>query len=499
MKTQKHLLVPILILLVLTASACKSATAPERPAAPTATVAVAATLTKAPTVQPTQPSAAIQPATAQQPTVSVSASSAELQLVSGTYLFTEGPAVDASGNVYFSDINAGKIYKWSPESGVTEFVTGLKSPNGLMFDQSGNLIACEGGNGRLISINPQRQITVLVDQYNGTRFNEPNDLWIDAQSGIYFTDPAYQLPVVQDGQHVYYLNPARSQVTRVISDLQQPNGLVGTADGKTLYVADYGANQTYAYTINANGSLGNKKLFTALGSDGMDLDAAGNLYLTTPNKVQVFDTTGKHLRDIPTTENPTNVAFAGKDGLTLFITARAAVYTLQLAAGGASAAASAQPAAQTQTFILTSPDLPADGRLPTEYTCDGAASTLALVWSGAPSGTVAYAVTMHHLAPDNAIHYYWEVYNLPASVTSLAKNVSGVGLLGTNSVNDRNEYAPPCSKGPGDKEYIYTVYALSAQPQFSIPASQINRDAVLAAIQNITLASAELHVVYARP
>ena len=486
MKNKKQTLLLFLILLALTISACKSIASPARPAEPPATAA-----TKS---DPQQPSTKQQPAE-RAPT---SISSTTLQQVSGAYLFTEGPAVDANGNIYFSDIQAGKIYKWNPgeADSVSLFVEGLKSPNGLMFDKNGNLIACEGGSGRLISINAQGQVTPLVETYNGIRFNEPNDLWIDPQGGIYFTDPAYQAPVVQDGQAVYYLSPGYTQVTRVISDLTQPNGIVGTTDGKLLYVADYGSNQTYIYTINSNGSLSDKKLFVALGSDGMDLDAAGNLYLTTPNKVQVFDSTGKHLRDIPTTENPTNVAFAGQDGLTLFITARTALYTIQLSAGNLN---TLPAASQTGSFNLSSPDLPADGRLPAEYTCDGASSTLALNWSGAPIGTVAYAITMHHVAPDNAIHWYWEVYNLPASVTSLAKNSSGLGTLGTNSVNDRNEYAPPCSKGPGDKEYIYTVYALSAQPQLSMPAAQVNRAVLLEAIQDITLASAELHVVYARP
>jgi gluconolactonase len=500
MKNKKQTLLLFLILLTLTTSACKRIASPARPAEPPATATASATKSMIPIEQPTRQADPQQSPTKKQPTESAltSQSSTALQQVSGAYLFTEGPAVDANGNVYFSDIQAGKIYTWNPSAAgsISLFVEGLKSPNGLMFDKNGNLIACEGGSGRLISINTQGQVTPLVETYNGTRFNEPNDLWIDSQGGIYFTDPAYQAPVVQNGQDVYYLAPGYTQVTRVISDLTQPNGIVGTADGKMLYVADSGLNQTYTYTINSNGSLSDKKLFVALGSDGMDLDAAGNLYLTTPNKVQVFDPAGKHLRDIPTTENPTNVAFAGQDGLTLFITARTALYTIQLSAGNVSMAPTAS---QTQSFSLSSPDLPADSRLPAEYTCDGASSTLALNWSGAPAGTVAYAITMHHVAPDNAIHWYWEVYNLPASVTSLPKNSSGLGTLGTNSVNDRNEYAPPCSKGPGDKEYIYTVYALSAQPQISIPANKVNRAALLEAIQDISLASAELHVVYARP
>jgi Raf kinase inhibitor-like YbhB/YbcL family protein len=148
-------------------------------------------------------------------------------------------------------------------------------------------------------------------------------------------------------------------------------------------------------------------------------------------------------------------------------------------------------------FTLTSPDLGSDGRLPTEYTCDGASSTLALSWSGAPVETKSFAVIMHHIPGPGDSHWYWVLYNIPADVTSLAKNMTGIGTLGTNSVNDRNEYVPPCSKGPGDKEYIYTVYALSAQPQ--ITASPVNRAALLDAIKDITLASAELHVVYARP
>ena len=155
-------------------------------------------------------------------------------------------------------------------------------------------------------------------------------------------------------------------------------------------------------------------------------------------------------------------------------------------------------------FTLTSPGLlnpqGARGyRLPAEYTCDGSRSTLELEWSGAPAGTQSYAIIMHHIPGPNEVKWYWIVYNVPSSITSLPKNMTGIGTLGTNSVNDRQEYAPPCSKGPGDKVYTYTVYALSAQPQFSVPAQQVNRAVMLDAVKNITLASAELHVVYARP
>ena len=149
-------------------------------------------------------------------------------------------------------------------------------------------------------------------------------------------------------------------------------------------------------------------------------------------------------------------------------------------------------------FTLTSSDVIDGGLLPMEYTCDGASSTLALAWNGAPAGTKSYAVTMHHIASPTDIHWYWEVYDIPASVTSLPKNMTGIGLLGNNSVNGQLAYTPPCSKGPGPKEYIYTVYALSADPKFAVPAAQVDRATLLNAIKDITLDSAELHVIYSR-
>lgn len=151
----------------------------------------------------------------------------------------------------------------------------------------------------------------------------------------------------------------------------------------------------------------------------------------------------------------------------------------------------------TSGFTLTSTDVADGGRLPIEFTCDGDGSTLPLAWSGAPDGTQSYAVLMRHAAPDG-IHWYWVLYNIPADVTSLPKNVSGVGTLGNNINNGLVEYSPPCSKGPGDKTYTYTVYALSAEPQISVPAEQVDRDTLLTAMEGITLASADLNVVYAR-
>ena len=503
MKTRTYPLIFLLMLAAILASGCSRTLPPTInptplatlpvpiPAAPRSYMAAAPVQTvqsqdKAPTPAATQTSPILPTGTS------------ELMRVAGTYLFSEGPAADGQGNVFFSDINAGRIYKWSPDGKVVVFKEGLKMPNGLAFLSDGSLAVCEGGNGRLITIDGQGKTTVLADQYNHQRFNEPNDLWVDPQGGIYFTDPAFNSPVVQGGEHVYYISAEHKQVTRVINDMVKPNGITGTRDGKTLLVSDYGAGKTYSYTMQSDGSLSGKHQFAAVGSDGIKLDSGGNLYVTTSKQVQVFAAGGSHLLSITTHENPTNMVFTGKDEMTLFITARSEVYTVQIQTSANSVSGQSNDPAGASTFKLTSPEVTDGGNLPMEYTCDGNQATLPLNWSGAPAGTKSYAIIMHHVASPTDIHWYWVVYDIPPDVTSLVKNSSGVGLLGSNSVNKKNAYTPPCSKGPGPKLYTYTVYALSEDPSFSVPASGINRDVLLEAIQNMTLASAELHVSYSR-
>lgn len=156
------------------------------------------------------------------------------------------------------------------------------------------------------------------------------------------------------------------------------------------------------------------------------------------------------------------------------------------------------PVSSNGTFLLASPEVSEGGALPKEFTCDGSSATLPLSWSGAPTGTKSFAVVMHHIPGPGDSHWYWVVYNIPADILNFEKNSTGIGTLGTNSVNGQTEYAPPCSKGPGEKVYTYTVYALSAEPQISLSSSQVSREVLLDAIQNITLASAALNVTYTR-
>ena len=185
------------------------------------------------------------------PARSVVASGAKLVKLPGKFRFTEGPAVDAKGNVFFTDVPNSLIYKYSLDGKLSVWREDSGGANGLFFDKKGNLVACEGNRGRITSISPKGKVTVLADKYNGKRFNKPNDLWVDPAGGVYFTDPVYgRAKIHQGGQHVYYISPDGKKVTRVIDDMTRPNGILGTPDGKILYVADHGASKVYRYEIN---------------------------------------------------------------------------------------------------------------------------------------------------------------------------------------------------------------------------------------------------------
>ena len=149
------------------------------------------------------------------------------------------------------------------------------------------------------------------------------------------------------------------------------------------------------------------------------------------------------------------------------------------------------------SFTLSSPDMTAGGAMPVAFTCDGQSQSPSLSWTNGPTGTVGYAIAMHHIPGPGDTHWYWVVYNIPATTTKVAAGASAPGTLGTNSVNSQLAYAPPCSKGPGIKTYTYTVYALSAAPSFAA-GTKVSRDVLLAAISNITLASSSLDVTYDR-
>jgi gluconolactonase len=266
---------------------------------------------------------------------------AKLQTLSTEFDFTEGPAADAEGNVYFTDQPNDRIMKWSLDGTLSTFLQPSGRANGLYFDREGRLLACADEHNQLWAIAPDGSHEVLVADFEGKLLNGPNDLWVRPDGGIYFTDPFYKRqywsrgPMEQDGQCVYFRSADGQKLLRVAADLQQPNGIIGTPDGKTLYVADIRAGKTYAYQIQPSGELTGRRLFCEMGSDGMTIDERGHIYLTGQG-VTIFSSEGEKLQTIPVPQRWTaNVCFGGKDHRTLFITASKGLFSLEMQVAGA--------------------------------------------------------------------------------------------------------------------------------------------------------------------
>jgi len=272
---------------------------------------------------------------------SIVMSGAKPEKLSAEFSFTEGPAADAAGNVYFTDQPNDRIMVWTVDDKLSTFMQPGGRSNGMFFDKQGYLWSCADEKNELWRISPGKKVDVIINKYNGKLLNGPNDLWIAPDGGIYLTDPFYKRPwwkhseMPQENQSVYYLSPDRSVLKRVAEDLGQPNGIIGTPDGRILYIADIGKNKTWSYTPEKDGSLSNKKLFCEMGSDGMTIDTEGNVYLTGKG-VTVFDKNGKLIGNIEIPESWTaNVCFGGKDRKTLFITASKGLYRIRTKVKGA--------------------------------------------------------------------------------------------------------------------------------------------------------------------
>ena len=275
----------------------------------------------------------------------VVAAGAKVEKLAADFAFTEGPTCDAQGNLFFTDQPNDRIMKWSVDGKLSTFLQPAGRANGMYFDSRGQLLAAADEKTALWSIAPDGKVTVILDSYGGKPLNGPNNLWVRPDGAIYFTDPFYKRPwwthdtMPQDGQHVYFLSADRRQLVRVTADLEKPNGIVGTPDGKTLYVADIGAGKTFRFDIATDGRLTRKTLVAEQGSDGMTLDTEGNLYLTGKG-VLVYDRMGRQIEEmqIPDEEWTANVSFCGQDRRTLFITASKGLYRIKMRVSGANAA-----------------------------------------------------------------------------------------------------------------------------------------------------------------
>lgn len=243
--------------------------------------------------------------------------------------------------MFFTDQPNNTIWKYDTGGNMTLFMDSAGRANGLYFDNEGYLIACADEHNQLWRIGKNGKVTVLLDNYERKKLNGPNDVWVHPSGNLYFTDPYYQRPYWTRqqpelaAQNVYVVHKGKKEARPVIENLRQPNGIIGTPDGRWLYVADIGAGKTYRYGINKDGSLSDGTLFCEMGSDGMTLDAQGNVYLT-GNGVTIFNPQGVQIGHIPIPEKWTaNVTFGGKDRKQLFITASEAIYILEMNVKGA--------------------------------------------------------------------------------------------------------------------------------------------------------------------
>ncbi len=260
--------------------------------------------------------------------------------VQGDFQFTEGPARDIEGNLYFSDVAGNKIYRMDKDGEISVFLEPSGHANGLMFEDKDKLIVCQM-DGQIISINPgAKKITVLTDNYEGTRYNAPNDLVVDKTGGVYFTDPLFRAPqpLPQSKQAVYYRS-ADGKVTKLIDNLKAPNGIILSPDEKILYVAPTMQKDIWAYPVISPGNLGEGRVFCELsqaegkdnsGGDGVSIDSKGNLYITSELGIQVFNVEGKLLGIIEFPEQPANVTFGGPEMKTLYVTARTSLYSVEM-------------------------------------------------------------------------------------------------------------------------------------------------------------------------
>jgi gluconolactonase len=272
----------------------------------------------------------------------VIAPGAEVQKIAGDLGFVEGPTVDRDGNVYFSDQPNNRIMKYDVDGHLTTFMQPAGRTNGMTFDETGhNLLMAADEKNELWSVDvATKKVTVLVNGYDGKLLNGPNDIWVQPTTGrIYFTDPYYQRDYwtrgpKENAECVYLYTRGDKTLVRVVDDLMQPNGIIGPADGKHVYIADIRGRAAYRYDISADGTLANKTKICDTGSDGMTIDSEGNIYLSS-RTVQVFDpNTGQRIENITVPESPANLVFGGRDRQTLFITARTGFYALKMKVKG---------------------------------------------------------------------------------------------------------------------------------------------------------------------
>jgi gluconolactonase len=284
---------------------------------------------------------------------------AQIEKLADGFTFTEGPLWRPSNALWFSDVVGNVVRQWTPDGKVTEILRpggydgnslpagGFNGPNGMTADKDGAVLLCQHGNRRIARIAKDMKVTTLVDNFEGKKFNSPNDLVFHSDGSLYFTDPPYGLPKGDNDpakelkfNGVFRL--ANGKLQAIVKDLTLPNGIAFSPDEKTLYVSvsDPAHKVWMRYDLAANGTVSNGKVFADVTAekedglpDGMKVDSQGNVYGSGPGGIWVFSPDGKHLGTIKPPETPANCAW-GDDGKSLYITANKGLYRIKLAVAG---------------------------------------------------------------------------------------------------------------------------------------------------------------------
>jgi gluconolactonase len=269
---------------------------------------------------------------------------AQLTTVATGFGFTEGPVWDPAGFLYVSDEEINKIFRVYVSDGRKEELVSLGDPDGNTYDREHRLLDCASVLRAIIEVGPDGKYRILADRYQGNRFNSPNDVIIGPDGAIYFTDPTLDLVKGEKQEIPYqgvYRLDSKGEVRLLTKELTQPNGLAFSPDGKLLYVDDSKQRNIRVYDVTPKGVLGNGRIFGEEPGgkgdgvpDGMKVDKDGNLYVTGPKGIWVWDPQGHHLGTIVMPEQPANLAWGDEDYSTLYITATTSVYRLKTKAHG---------------------------------------------------------------------------------------------------------------------------------------------------------------------